>query len=120
MVRYTDVKNVAIGKDSSFDTYMKVVNAPTARGSAINFRPNLSEEQKLMLFAACVASGRKMKGNIPTDLSGLDRLQGIDAATMDKINRTLGRTAGSTSFNGNSRPSGTYRPRGRSDGYGSR
>lgn len=123
VVRYTNTKNVAIGKDSSFDTYMKVVNAPTARGSAINFRPNLSEEQKLMLFAACVASGRKMKGNIPTDLSGLDRLPGIDAATMAKIKRTLARTtgSGSTSFDGSSRRSTTYTgSRSRAGGYGSR
>lgn len=123
VVRYTNTKNVAIGKDSSFDTYMKVVNAPTARGSAINFRPNLSEEQKLMLFAACVASGRKMKGSIPTDLSGLDRLPGIDAATMAKIKRTLGRTAGSgsTGFEGSARRSTTYTvSRSRAGGYGSR
>ncbi|MBO6290457.1 MAG: hypothetical protein J6N45_09095 [Alphaproteobacteria bacterium] len=123
VVRYTNTKNVAIGEDSSFDTYMKVVNAPTARGSAINFRPNLSEEQKLMLFAACVASGRKMKGSIPTDLSGLDRLPGIDAATMAKIKRTLGRTAGSgsTGFEGSARRSTTYTgSRSRAGGYGSR
>ncbi|MBR1756884.1 MAG: hypothetical protein IJ738_04910 [Alphaproteobacteria bacterium] len=123
VVRYTNTKNVAIGKDSSFDTYMKVVNAPTTRGSAINFRPNLSEEQKLMLFAACVASGRKMKGSIPTDLSGLDRLPGIDAATMAKIKRTLGRTAGSgsTGFEGSARRSTTYTgSRSRAGGYGSR
>lgn len=123
VVRYTNTKNVAIGKDSSFDTYMKVVNAPTARGSAINFRPNLSEEQKLMLFAACVASGRKMKGSIPTDLSGLERLQGIDDATMAKIKRTLGRTAGSgsTGFEGSARRSTTYTgSRSRAGGYGSR
>lgn len=120
VVRYTDPKNVSIANDSSFDTYMKVVNAPVARGSAINFRPNLNEEQKLMLFAACVASGRKMKGNIPTDLSGLDRLQGIDAATMDKINRTLGRTAGSSSFDGSSRTSGSRSYTSRSGGYGGR
>ena len=123
VVRYTNTKNVAIGRDSSFDTYMKIVNAPTARGSAINFRPNLSEEQKLMLFAACVASGRKMKGSIPTDLSGLDRLPGIDAATMAKIKRTLGRTAGSgsTGFEGSARRSTTYTgSRSRAGGYGSR
>lgn len=120
VVRYTDPKNVSIANDSSFDTYMKVVNAPVARGSAINFRPNLNEEQKLMLFAACVASGRKMKGNIPTDLSGLDKLQGIDAATMAKINRTLGRTAGSSSFDGSSRTSGSRSYTSRSGGYGGR
>jgi hypothetical protein len=120
VVRYTDPKNVSIAKDSSFSTYMKVVNAPISRGSAINFRPNLNEEQKLMLFAACVASGRKMKGDIPTDLSGLDRLQGIDAATMAKINRTLGRSPSSSSFDSSFKARGTHRYTGRSGGYGSR
>lgn len=92
IVRYTDKTTLSVSKDSQFATYMQVLAEPSNKNTTINFMPSLTKEQALMLYAACVASGRKMKGNVPTELHGLDRLQGIPPRTMDLINQRLGRT----------------------------
>lgn len=92
VVRYTDKSTLSVSKKAQFATYMQVLKEPSKKNTTINFMPNLTAEQALMLYAACVACGRKMKGNVPTDLSGLNRLQGIPPQTIDLINHRLGRT----------------------------
>ena len=72
---------------------MQILAEPSNKNGVVNFMPNMNGEQALMLYAACLASGRKMKGNIPADLSGLDRLPGIDAATRNLINQRLGHSS---------------------------
>lgn len=93
VVRYTDKSTLAVNQNAQFATYMQVLAEPSNKNTTINFMPNLSNEQALMLYAACIACGRKMRGNVPTDLSGLDRLQGIPPQTMNLINQRLRRTS---------------------------
>ena len=114
IVRYTDKNTLALSKQSKFETYMNILAEPSNKNSAVNFLPSLDKEQALMLYAACVANGRKMKGNVPTDLNGLNHLQGIPPHAMDLINRHLGRTTTATPTATASRLS--YPLRGRSGG----
>lgn len=92
-IKYSSKNTLAVSKNSSFNTYMQILAEPSNKNGVVNFMPNMNGEQALMLYAACLASGRKMKGNIPTDLSGLDRLPGIDAATRNLINQRLGHSS---------------------------
>ena len=91
-VRYTNKNTLGVSKNSKFATFMKILAEPSNKGNTVNFMPSLDKNQALMLYAACVASGCRMRGNVPTNLSGLDRLEGIDDATRALINRRLRRT----------------------------
>ena len=45
----------------------------------------LSREQALTLYIACINYGRKPVGAVPTDLSGIENLQGIPPEEMNRF-----------------------------------
>ena len=91
-VTYTDKNHVNVGSNADFELYVKLLKEPSSKNNVIKFAPTLSKEQALMLYIACINYGRKMSGQVPTDLSGIDKLTGIPAAEMNKFKH---RTAGS-------------------------
>ena len=91
-VTYTDKNHVNVGSNADFELYVKLLKEPSSKNNVIKFAPTLSKEQALMLYVACINYGRKMSGQVPTDLSGIDKLTGIPAAEMNKFKH---RTAGS-------------------------
>ena len=62
-----------------------MLKEPSNRAAPVEFLDTLSREQKLMLYIACVNNGRRMVGKVPTDLSGIERLQGIPEAEMNRF-----------------------------------
>ena len=92
-VTYTDKNHVNVGSNADFELYVKLLKEPSSKNNVIKFAPTLSKEQALMLYIACTNYGRKMSGQVPTDLSGIDKLTGIPAAEMNKFKH---RTAGSS------------------------
>lgn len=90
-IRYTDKSHVNVSSNADFELYVKLLKEPSGKNNVIEFAPTLSREQALMLYIACTNYGRKMSGKVPTDLSGIDRLQGIPPAEMNKFNHRTGR-----------------------------
>ncbi|MBQ4400262.1 MAG: hypothetical protein II830_03085, partial [Alphaproteobacteria bacterium] len=91
-VSYTDKNHVNVGSSADFDLYVKLLKEPSSKNNVIKFAPTLSKEQALMLYIACTNYGRKMSGQVPTDLSGIDNLQGIPPEEMNKFNHRSGRS----------------------------
>ena len=90
-IRYTDKSHVNVSSNADFELYVKLLKEPSGKNNVIEFAPTLSRDQALMLYIACTNYGRKMSGRVPTDLSGIDRLQGIPPAEMNKFNHRTGR-----------------------------
>lgn len=84
-VRYTSDKDVQISKNADYELYVKLLKEPGTQGSPIEFLDTLSREQALMLYVACINNGRTMTGAVPTDLAGIENLQGISPAEMNKF-----------------------------------
>lgn len=84
-VKYTSPDKVNMGKTCHYEMYKRLVEEPSNAKKTVRFENTLSEEQALMLYVACVNSGRKMRGNIPTDLSKIETLITIPQAERDKF-----------------------------------
>ena len=84
-VSYSSTHDVAISRGSQYETYKRLMAEPSNRGRAVNFAKTLSEEQALRLYVACVLSGNKPIGEIPTDFSRLDTLNDIPADELQKF-----------------------------------
>ena len=82
-VRYTAKKQVQISNNAGYALYDKMLKEPSSRSAPVEFLDTLSNEQKLLLYIACVNNGRRMVGQVPDDLSGIDRLQGIPPAALN-------------------------------------
>lgn len=85
-VRYTSQKDVEISSNADYALYDKLLKEPTGRSAPVEFLETLSNEQKLLLYIACVNNGRRMTGQIPTDLSGINNLQGVPMAALNMFN----------------------------------
>lgn len=93
-VRYTAVNKVQLNSDAQYETYRKLLNEPKNKNKPVKFKENLTEEQALKLYVACVVAGRRMTGAVPQDLSGINRLRDIPAADMQQFRqRTGGRSS---------------------------
>ena len=79
--------------------YVKILKEPSNRNNVINFLPSLSRSDALKLYVACVAQGHEMKGNVPTDLRGLENLQGIPAADVQRARQFMQNHAPATPQN---------------------
>ena len=90
-ISYTDRNHVNVSSNANFELYVKLLKEPSGKNNVIEFAPTLSKDQALMLYIACTNYGRKMSGKVPTDLSGIERLQGIPPAEMNKFNHRTGR-----------------------------
>ncbi|MBQ8481801.1 MAG: hypothetical protein IJ532_04655 [Alphaproteobacteria bacterium] len=90
-LKYTDKNHVNVSSNADFELYVKLLKEPSGKNNVIEFAPTLSKEQALMLYIACTNYGRRMSGKVPTDLSSIERLQGIPAAEMNKFNHRTGR-----------------------------
>ena len=88
-VRYTSKKQVEVSRNADYLVYDKMLKEPSNRSAPIEFLDTLNQEQKLLLYIACVNNGRRMKGAIPTDLSGIERLQGVPEAEMNKFRHRM-------------------------------
>lgn len=84
-VKYTSPNNVKMGKTCHYEMYKRLLEEPSKANATVRFENTLSEDQALMLYVACVNSGRKMRGNIPTDLSKIDSMITIPQAERDKF-----------------------------------
>ena len=84
-VKYTSPNNVKMGKTCHYEMYKRLIEEPSNAKATIRFENTLSEDQALMLYVACVNAGRKMRGNIPTDLSKIDSMITIPQAERDKF-----------------------------------
>lgn len=89
-VSYSDKNHVRVTSNADFELYVKLLKEPSNKNNTIEFAPSLSKEQALMLYIACTNYGHKMSGKVPTDLSGIDKLQGIPPAEMNKFNHRNG------------------------------
>lgn len=96
-IRYTNQNEVSISKNAEYENYVKLINAPGSQKNKIEFMDTLSPEQALTLYIVCVNNGRTMSGNVPTDLSGVDRLSGIPAAEIAKFRSLTAGTPTTTS-----------------------
>ena len=88
-ITYTDKNSLSVSMDSAYDTYMKILKEPSNRNTVINFMDTLSKQEALKLYVACVVQGREMKGNIPADLNGLENIQGIPAADIQRARQFM-------------------------------
>ena len=84
-VKYTSQNQVTMGKTCHYEMYKRLVEEPSSAKKTVRFENTLSEEQALMLYVACVNSGRKMRGDIPTDLSKIEAMVTIPQAERDKF-----------------------------------
>lgn len=89
-ISYSDKNHVNVSSNADFELYVKLLKEPSSKNNTIEFANTLSKEQALMLYVACVNYGRKMSGCVPKDLSGLDKLQGIPLAEINKFNHRTG------------------------------
>lgn len=89
-ISYSDKRHVKVSSNADFALYVKLLKEPSSKNNTIEFAPTLSREQALMLYIACVNYGRKMSGRVPTDLSGISRLQGIPPEELNKFNHRSG------------------------------
>ena len=96
---YTDKSTLSVSTDSAYATYVKILKEPSNRNNVINFLPSLSRSDALKLYVACVAQGHEMKGNVPTDLRGLENLQGIPAADVQRARQFMQNHAPATPQN---------------------
>lgn len=93
IVQYTSPQDVNLSPQSQYETFVKLLDEPTNKHKVINFAADLSLQQALRLYVACVAAGRKMKGNVPTDLSALNQLTDIPAADVKRAKNFAARTS---------------------------
>lgn len=84
-VRYTTQKDVEIGKNATYELYVKILKEPTSQNAPVEFLNTLSKEQALLLYIACINNGRRPIGAVPTDLTGIEKLKGIPAAEINKF-----------------------------------
>ncbi len=89
IVCYTSDNTLQVSENSQYKTYLAILNEPSNKGTTINFMNNLTKEQSLMLYAACLACGRKMKGNLPQNLDGLENLHNIPTDIIQKMKNEL-------------------------------
>lgn len=92
-VTYKDKTHVDISSSADFDLYVKLLKEPSSKNNVIKFANTLSKEQALMLYVACTNYGRRMSGNIPTDLSQIKNLKGIPPEEINKFNHRTASTA---------------------------
>ncbi len=83
-VRYTSQKDVQISKNADFDLYVKMLKEPNNRNAPVEFLDTLGKEQALLLYIACINTGRQPIGAVPTDFSQINRL-GIPAEELNKF-----------------------------------
>ena len=91
-ISYSDKNHVNVSSNADFELYVKLLKEPSTKNNVIEFAPTLSKEQALLLYIACTNYGHKMSGKVPTDLSGIDNLQGIPPEEMNKFNHRSGRS----------------------------
>lgn len=84
-IRYENAKKVQVSSNATYDLYVKLLHEPTNAGRSVEFLPNLTREQALTLYVACINNGRRVKGNVPTDLSGIENIQGIPPAALNRF-----------------------------------
>ena len=68
-----------------------MLEEPTNKCNPVNFLPSLTEEQKLLLYVACINSGRKTKGEIPTNLERIANMREIPQEERDKFAQIINR-----------------------------
>lgn len=88
-VCYTSKNNVSLSKNCEYEMYKRLVNEPSSLKKAVRFEDTLSKEQALMLYVACVNSGRRMRGSIPQDLSMIETMTSIPQAERDKFKQKM-------------------------------
>ena len=84
-VRYTGKKKVELSSNADYALYDKMLKEPSNRSAPIEFLDTLTDRQKLLLYVACVNNGRRMIGQVPTDLSGISHLRGIPEAELNRF-----------------------------------
>lgn len=82
---YTSANDVHLADNCKFGFYKKLLEEPSNKYKVVNFENTLSEEQKIMLYVACINSGRKVKGNVPTDFSMVEHMDSIPLAQKNKF-----------------------------------
>lgn len=105
-VKYTSPRDVSLSKKCKYSTFVKLLEEPTNKYNPVNFLPTLNEEQKLLLYVACINSGRKTKGEIPTNLGRVANMREIPQAEREKFaqiinrrNNSAGNSATRTQYN---------------------
>lgn len=88
-ISYKAKDKVNVSAHAEFDTFKKLVNEPSNKNKRVRFEETLSKEQALKLYVACVNSGRKMSGNIPTDFSQLASMRDIPPEEINKFNHIM-------------------------------
>ncbi|MBR3676632.1 MAG: hypothetical protein IKN71_05825 [Alphaproteobacteria bacterium] len=91
-VRYTKDREIDVSRNADFDLYVKLLNEPSTRNAPIEFLKTLSKEQALTLYIACINYGRRPIGAVPTDLSGIENLQGIPPAELNRFRHRMQNT----------------------------
>lgn len=87
-LRYKDQNHVDVSC-ADFDVYVKVLKEPSVKNKVIEFDDTLSKEEALTLYIACINNGRNMKGAVPKDLSGINKLKGIPLEEMNKFKHRM-------------------------------
>ena len=85
MVSYSAPDKVKISTNAEFNIYMKALKEPSTKNMPVEFLNTLSREQALMLYVACINCGRKPVGNVPQDLSGIEKFSGIPLPELQKF-----------------------------------
>lgn len=85
-VSYKSQNKVNVSGDAEYETYKKLLNEPTNKNKAVRFKDDLTEEQALKLYVACVNSGKKMRGAVPKNLDKIKMLKDIPVAEINKFN----------------------------------
>lgn len=88
-VSYSSPKDVKVSKKADYELYVKLLKEPSTQNAPIEFLSTLSKEQALLLYIACINNGRHPVGAVPTDFSGIDRLQGVSPLEINKFRHRM-------------------------------
>lgn len=86
---YENTKKVRVSSNASYDLYVKLLHEPTNANKPVEFLDSLTHEQALTLYVACINSGRQVRGHVPTDLSGIENIQGIPPAALNRFRHVM-------------------------------
>ena len=84
-VTYYSKDSVRLGETCKYEMFKRLVDEPSSAKKVVRFEESLSKEQALMLYVACVNSGRRMRGAIPQDLSAIDKIKSIPKDELSKF-----------------------------------
>ena len=86
---YENTKRVHVSSNAPYDLYVKLLHEPTNANKPVEFLDSLTHEQALTLYVACINSGRQVRGHVPTDLSGIENIQGIPPAALNRFRHVM-------------------------------